>query len=187
LNEINPALDAIQADEADKINGLQQYCAALDVDDNVDHAKLRDARLPEMIRAGADACASPEAAQWKLVPGSILVGDFNSLSLADHYLPAQWRHIQESRRQCNWEAPQSEVWRVVRRSSFVDVWLHARRDGELQDASLVRFTCWAESRIDYIFAHESLVEACQVVECHIAPTTASDHSAVVGTFELKKQ
>lgn len=188
LSEINPALDVIQADEAEKTksrdegNGVQQYCAALEVENR----EVRDTRLPEMIRAGADACASAAATQWKLVPGSILVGDFNSLSLPEHYLPAQWKHIQDSRRQSNWEAPQSEVWRVVRRSSFVDVWLHARHEGELESEALERFTCWAGSRIDYVFAHESFIEACETVQCHIEPTTASDHSAVVGTFQLKK-
>jgi endonuclease/exonuclease/phosphatase family metal-dependent hydrolase len=121
-----------------------------------------------------------------LVPGSILMGDFNSLSLPEHYLPAQWRHIQDMRRQSNWEAPQSEVWRTVRRSSFVDLWLAARREGELESAELQRFTCWAESRIDYVFAHEAMLERCELTQCEVVPTTASDHSAVMATVEVKQ-
>jgi endonuclease/exonuclease/phosphatase family metal-dependent hydrolase len=204
LDEVNVALDAIQADHFEKTlknqnqnendtvaASLFDYCAPLAAD--VDSKQVRDTRLPAM-RAAADARldelrtstdTAAAAAAVVLVPGSILVGDFNSLSLPEHYLPQQWRHIQDSRRQANWEAPLSDVWRTVRRSSFVDLWLAARGEGELERAELVRFTCWAESRIDYVFAHEALLERCELTQCEVVPTTASDHSAVMATVRVK--
>lgn len=183
LDELDAALAVLQSDEAAKAlatadaHNAQTYLASPPADER----EFRDTR-DDAGRAAAEA-ALLERPRLRLVPGAVLVGDFNALSLPEHYLAEQWQYIERARASAHWEEPRSDVWRAMRRAGWLDCWL-AKHADQLDSPDLQRFTVWAKSRIDYVFAlGEELADA--LAACDIHKTTATDHNAVVADFQFR--
>jgi endonuclease/exonuclease/phosphatase family metal-dependent hydrolase len=188
IDEIQAALAVLQSDDAAKALAIDAGNGKLYFDfppaDKPNFCDPRDcanaAPLP-LVDADANAASAPPLT---LVPGAILCGDFNALSVEDHYLPEQWRHIVESRRSVKWEEPRTDVWRLMMREGWCDCWL-AQNTARLSDPTLKRTTVWAKSRIDYVFASGDALKAA-LRQCEVHETDGlTDHDAVVADFECE--
>jgi endonuclease/exonuclease/phosphatase family metal-dependent hydrolase len=182
IEEIQAALAVLQSDDAAKTLAIDAGNGKLYFDfPPADERNFCDPR-------NANSAPSPlplvDAPPLTLVPGAILCGDFNALSVEEHYLPEQWRHIVESRRSVKWEEPRTDVWRLMMREGWCDCWL-AQNTARLADPTLKRTTVWAKSRIDYVFALGDALKAA-LRQCEVHETDGlTDHDAVVADFEFE--
>ncbi len=121
----------------------------------------------------------------------IWAGDFNALTRTD-YSDAQWQEVCDVRRRNRWEAPCVDVTARVKAPSqeageedarqagglgMVDCWEEAGKSGELR-------TCRFDTRIDYVFASRSFLDAHKLVKCQHIVDSASDHNMILAEFEL---
>lgn len=104
----------------------------------------------------------------------LLVGDFNSLGHASDYSPKQWQHIVDTRAQNSWESPKVQVIPLLEKHGYIDACKEAGGDPSQP-------TCWAGSRIDYIF--KSAQCPWQAIAHTVAPSNASDHNLVLVQFK----
>lgn len=108
---------------------------------------------------------------------TLLAGDLNSLRLSD-YDPATLERIRTHRASGGVEPPLGAVTERLVERGFIDLWRRARgaqppmARGELA-------TCWAGTRIDYIWAGASFDAHAHLVSCEHVPTQVSDHGPVV--------
>jgi endonuclease/exonuclease/phosphatase family metal-dependent hydrolase len=116
---------------------------------------------------------------------TLLAGDLNSLCRAD-YDAAALERIRAVREQNWWEAPAFDVAAALSARGFHDLWRLARESGPERLATFEGAgaygdigTCWAGTRIDYVWASPSFGERARLVACERAASTASDHLPVV--------
>eukprot|EP01116_Phalansterium_solitarium_P016414 TRINITY_DN3817_c0_g4_i2.p1 TRINITY_DN3817_c0_g4~~TRINITY_DN3817_c0_g4_i2.p1 ORF type:complete len:294 (+),score=67.56 TRINITY_DN3817_c0_g4_i2:52-933(+) len=105
----------------------------------------------------------------------VLMGDFNALKRAD-YTGARWQEITDRRRRNGWELPATGFIELLESRGYVDCC--AERGTDLK-------TCWAGTRIDYIYCSSDLGAA---VKSHriLSDVTLSDHSPVVVELEIPR-
>ena len=105
----------------------------------------------------------------------LIVGDFNSLDSTD-YTQQEWNTITHERERNEWEEPMSLVLSEMKKRGYVD----ARKIAVSVEGDLA--TCWANTRIDFVFLSESLrttFPTMQVSTCAHIPSEASDHVPVL--------
>jgi endonuclease/exonuclease/phosphatase family metal-dependent hydrolase len=100
-------------------------------------------------------------------PAHLVMGDFNALRLSD-YAPAALDALRATRAAREREEPRGEVVEVAPAVHRLD----AFRDGELA-------TCWAGTRIDYVWMSPALLDARRVRGATHVENDASDHLPVV--------
>jgi endonuclease/exonuclease/phosphatase family metal-dependent hydrolase len=140
--------------------------------------RYEDTRLEELdlLLAAADARA----------PEHVLMGDFNALRLAD-YPPAALAQVRAMRAANDKEEPRGEVIARLDARGYLDAFRLARAGGRAgYAAALVApppegapVTCWAGTRVDYVWATEALLARFALRAATHVPTAASDHAAVV--------
>ena len=108
---------------------------------------------------------------------TLFAGDLNSLRLCD-YDSATLDRIRNHRASGGVEPPMGDVTQLLVERGFVDLWRRARAAhppvacGDLA-------TCWAGTRIDYIWAEGSFDAHAHLVSCEHVRTRVSDHDPVV--------
>lgn len=118
---------------------------------------------------------------------SLLAGDFNALCQAD-YDDAHIERIRAHRQVGQIEPPAFAVTARLQAAGFVDLWRAARsqRDSSaahVEDAASALATCWAGTRIDYIWASAGFAAHARLRDCRHVATATSDHSPVVADFD----
>lgn len=103
----------------------------------------------------------------------LLVGDFNSLSKGD-YSVKQWQALSEFRKENCWEEPSTDLTDMLHKEGYRDVWRELSKNFEA--------TCWAKTRIDYVFLSPNLQLA--PVSYTRVVSFASDHFPIVADFVL---
>jgi endonuclease/exonuclease/phosphatase family metal-dependent hydrolase len=117
---------------------------------------------------------------------TFLAGDLNALHLSD-YNEAALAGIRVHRARSQMEPPTGEVTAKLQEHGFVDLGRYARTT---QAAPPNGFpgppicigplaTCWAGTRIDYIWAGPNWANHARLVRCEHAVTSVSDHLPVV--------
>lgn len=123
-------------------------------------------------------------------PGHLVMGDFNALRLTD-YPPSALETVRAMRADNGREGPRGDVIERMDALGYVDT-LRLARAGDLASyaASLAsplpddaRATCWAGTRIDYVWASRTFLERHAVRSAARVESDASDHSAVLVEFE----
>ncbi|KAJ5079664.1 hypothetical protein M0811_03973 [Anaeramoeba ignava] len=108
------------------------------------------------------------------------VGDFNSLSLAEDYSLQNWEKIEKVRRKNFWELPKLDVYkRITQKENYIDCW--KKIHPEIKD----EFTCWAQTRIDYIFASQKVFQTespFKLLSSYSINSNASDHKLIISEF-----
>lgn len=118
---------------------------------------------------------------------TLLAGDFNSLCL-DDYDAASLARIHAHRQAGGIDPPEFAVTAHLRTSGFVDLWraasaTKARLAATAEQAESELATCWAGTRIDYLWAAADLAQHARLLDCRHVATTTSDHSLVVADFD----
>lgn len=121
----------------------------------------------------------------------LVMGDFNALRLSD-YPPAVLAAVRSRRAAYDREEPRGEVVERMDAAGYVDAFRLARSPGRADyRASLVwplsgdeRSTCWAGTRIDYVWASEALLARYEVRDAACVESGASDHAAVTVDLAL---
>ena len=122
----------------------------------------------------------------------VVAGDFNALRLTD-YGPAALHAVRRMREQSGWEMPLGDVVACMDAWGYVDCFRFARAGGldayarelatPLPDDELP--TCWAGTRIDFIWASRAALDVFVPARCWRVETEASDHRPVVVDFALR--
>ncbi|MFO0547213.1 MAG: endonuclease/exonuclease/phosphatase family protein [Polyangiaceae bacterium] len=102
----------------------------------------------------------------------LLAGDFNALSLSD-YDEAALAQVAAMRRANSREAPRGELVQSMTR------WRDARTLTALSSRVGPLATCWAGTRIDYVWLSAALAARVRVARYEVRDTGASDHAIVV--------
>jgi len=107
----------------------------------------------------------------------LIAGDLNCLSHEHDYSEVEWNAIKEKRKSSNWERPRTELIQLIEEQGYVDCF----KLSGLRDISTP--TCWAGTRIDYIFASPKFIERGFQYKSHkVVNNSASDHKLVVVEF-----
>ena len=126
------------------------------------------------------------------IEGHLICGDFNSMSKKSHYTRKQFETIRQHRERSHWEAPKFKIYKTMLQNAYIDTFWqinHHNNDNinddndnnEEQDNVRVGVTCWAGSRIDYIFASHDF--PMQLTRSFVIDSQqATDHNAVVSIF-----
>jgi endonuclease/exonuclease/phosphatase family metal-dependent hydrolase len=115
---------------------------------------------------------------------TVLGGDLNALCLAD-YEDAALAGIRAHRDRSRREPPRGEVTQHLAAHGFVDLWRHAQAAQAAQADAGRRVaigplaTCWAGTRIDYLWAGAGWAEQARLQRCEHVVTAVSDHLPVV--------
>ena len=122
-------------------------------------------------------------------PAHLIVGDFNALRLSD-YRPEALRAVRAMRKLSAVEAPTGKLIARLDRAGYIDCYRFARA------GSLARYarqlgsplpddqlpTCWAGTRIDFIWASRAALATLSPTRCWRIDSDASDHVPVVAEF-----
>ncbi|CAF2587029.1 unnamed protein product [Rotaria sp. Silwood2] len=116
---------------------------------------------------------------------NVLVGDMNSLTQNDYSNKYFREAVAEKRKKAEWEMPRFELTQLLTDTwGFQDAFRYV--NPKLQDKQVA--TCPYGTRIDYIFLHPLSNDEWSLKECFIVDTyQATDHNAVVATFEHKSK
>ncbi len=106
----------------------------------------------------------------------LVVGDFNSLSSASDYSRAKYQEMCDMRSRNGWERPQFTVYQHMLKMGYRDCW----KEG---GGSLDCATCWANTRIDYVFASKDFPMKATCARINVKK--ASDHQMVVIEFKTE--
>ena len=107
---------------------------------------------------------------------TLLGGDLNALRPAD-YGADELERIRAHREKSRWEPPKGEVTGRLEEEGWIDLWRLARaRD---PGAPGVAATCWAGTRIDYLWATGTFGDHARLIGCESVPSEVSDHLPVV--------
>lgn len=117
---------------------------------------------------------------------TVLAGDLNSLDLTDYNVTAL-AGIRAHRARSQREPPAGDITRELSARGFVDLWRYASAARSAPQEALPDqpisvgplATCWAGTRIDYIWAGPSWTDFARLVRCEHAVTSVSDHLPVV--------
>ncbi|KAJ3330877.1 hypothetical protein HDU76_004643, partial [Blyttiomyces sp. JEL0837] len=128
--------------------------------------------------------------------GVVLAGDFNSLRLSD-YTPADMLDITNHRKSSGWELPQNSVSSMMDSAGFLDTYrlslanrMRLRYYQSLlaetcRQARGLSNTCWAGTRIDYVWLYNAAATARMwLINYQHVETNASDHYPVIADFQL---
>jgi endonuclease/exonuclease/phosphatase family metal-dependent hydrolase len=123
----------------------------------------------------------------------LLGGDFNALRLSD-YPPDVLARVKAHRAANGWEAPVGTVvarldaWGWVDAARLADAGSHAAYPAALARpiAPALARTCWAGTRIDYLWLDASLAARVQRVEAAVADVDVSDHRPLVVTLRHER-
>jgi endonuclease/exonuclease/phosphatase family metal-dependent hydrolase len=107
----------------------------------------------------------------------IVAGDFNALRF-DDYPPAYLDAIRAHRAKHAWEPPQSQVTSRMSALGYVDALDLTSRDRSAPLPPNLARTCWAGTRIDYVYTRGPWTKADVVV----ADVDLSDHRPLVVTL-----
>ena len=99
----------------------------------------------------------------------VLGGDFNALTLSD-YAVAQLAAIKAHREANGWEAPVDTLTSRMNTWGWVDA---------AQRAGAVARTCWAGTRIDYVWLDRLLASRVRHADAFVADVDVSDHRPLV--------
>lgn len=116
----------------------------------------------------------------------LVMGDFNALRLAD-YSPAVLDSVRAMRARNGREEPLGEVVARMDAWGYLDGFRAARGGGlaePLPEGEIA--TCWAGTRIDYVWLSPALAEGCRVRRCWRVESDASDHLPVVLEIERRE-
>jgi endonuclease/exonuclease/phosphatase family metal-dependent hydrolase len=122
-----------------------------------------------------------------LITGHIVVGDFNSMSRKQHYSREAFEKIRNHRRKSHWEAPMFKVYKQMINNSYIDTFWsinNNEKDEKEKEEKEEDFgvTCWAGTRIDYIFASYNF--ELQLIRSFVVDVDgATDHNCVVSVFQ----
>jgi hypothetical protein len=86
-----------------------------------------------------DSPALPDGVE--LLRGHAVLGDFNSLSLKEHYTREAWKHMVDMRAQSQWEEPRSSVYSAMINRGYVDTYWTCVDNSV--PVSSNHATCWA--------------------------------------------
>lgn len=113
----------------------------------------------------------------------ILMGDMNALSKGDYTENYAEKNIIQVRQRSSWERPYFDLTKLITKYwSYQDAFKLINPDAV--DEQVV--TCRFHTRIDYIFLRPKQNDRWMLKECFIHDTQgATDHHAVVATFQLK--
>jgi endonuclease/exonuclease/phosphatase family metal-dependent hydrolase len=119
-------------------------------------------------------------------PAHLVMGDFNALRLSD-YAPAALDALRATRAAREREEPRGEVVEAMDGWGYLDAFRLARAgDRASYAAELARplpdgelATCWAGTRIDYVWMSPALLDARRVRSATHVENDASDHLPVV--------
>jgi len=75
----------------------------------------------------------------------VILGDFNSLSYESDYPTEVWQSIVRIRQRNNWELPKSNIIKTMESNGYKDNWRLCKANTGIP-------TCWAKTRIDYIWS-----------------------------------
>jgi endonuclease/exonuclease/phosphatase family metal-dependent hydrolase len=142
---------------------------------HLDHRR-EVARLEQVARLHAELAKHH---QKHVVVG----GDFNALRLSD-YPPDVLAQIAAHRAATQWEAPAGNVVARMDAWGYVDALRLSRNTSGPLPPELAR-TCWAGTRIDYIWLSTSLASRAAQVDGAVADVDVSDHKPVVVTLHFK--
>ena len=116
----------------------------------------------------------------------VVMGDFNALRPSD-YGPAALAAIAEKRARHDREEPRGEAVARMDTAGYVDLFRRARAVDDAGYAEALarplpheaRSTCWAGTRIDYVWGSAGLARRFRVRAAEVVETSATDHAAVV--------
>lgn len=118
---------------------------------------------------------------------TLLAGDFNALCLSD-YGAEELARIRAHRQKSRWEPPMGDVTATLEQAGWVDLYRLGRdsdkaiaRDGDHCEGA----TCWAGTRIDYLWAAPSFREHARLVGCERVLSDVSDHVPVVAEIACR--
>ena len=116
---------------------------------------------------------------------NVLVGDMNALTRDDYSDQYFQNTVAGKREKTGWERPRFELTeQLVRTWGYQDAFRQI--NPTLKDANVA--TCPYGTRIDYIFLRALENDDFKLTECFIVDThSATDHQAVVATFEQKSK
>lgn len=126
-------------------------------------------------------------ALWKALPrveessaiGRIILGDFNALNVGD-YSKEELEKIAKVRAENNWEEPKMEVTRFMQENGLKDCFSAAlNRMGPLATS---RF----DTRIDYIYADDKLLQTFSCASLRHVEEKLSDHLLVIAELKYAK-
>jgi len=110
----------------------------------------------------------------------LIVGDFNSLLRSD-YSDEEWQEIYNVRASNNWELPESTVIENIYNRGYIDCGKIGLQ--KLSDNNFKKATCWAKTRIDFVFASNNFMGTPK--DSFIFNSDISDHHPVLVDFEFK--
>jgi endonuclease/exonuclease/phosphatase family metal-dependent hydrolase len=113
----------------------------------------------------------------------VVGGDFNALRMSD-YPPDVLAQIAAHRDATHWEAPAGNVVARMDAWGYVDALRLSQNTSGPLPPHLAR-TCWAGTRIDYIWLSTSLASGATQVDGAVADIDVSDHKPVVVTLHFK--
>jgi endonuclease/exonuclease/phosphatase family metal-dependent hydrolase len=123
-------------------------------------------------------------------PAHLVMGDFNALRLAD-YPPTAREAVRAARALHDREEPRGDAIARMDAAGYVDAF-RLGRAGDLAGyrasleaplADAVRASCWAGTRVDYVWASPALLERYEARDARCVDSDASDHRAVCIDFE----
>lgn len=114
----------------------------------------------------------------------MIAGDFNALRTSD-YPPERLAAITARRRRSAHEPPSDDVVRHLDAAGYVDaVRLAHAADLQRPLPLSLRSTCWAGTRVDYVWLDRRLVARVRKAAAKVVKTDVSDHLPVVVEAEL---
>lgn len=112
----------------------------------------------------------------------LIGGDFNALRLTD-YPNVRLDQVSQLRKKNHWEEPIQDTVLMMDNQGWVDALRFAQAEhlddykekltAPLQDKD--QSSCWAGTRIDYFWVHETSLSHCKVHSCGFIQSDASDH------------
>ena len=108
----------------------------------------------------------------------VIFGDFNSLSSEKDYSKRKWEEIIRVRENNYWERPKTDLIQMVKDTGYTDCW----KEGS---GSPDTATCWANTRIDYIFGSTEFMKKFKPIATKAVDNDASDHRLIYIDFVVQ--